>query len=979
VGAVSLVVSVYIAWAPIRPTWFAAAAQIQAFDAIRWPERPFRRPEGQDDVDRQAGRGPWGRRYYIDQVAQGREDYYAGEGEAAGVWIGTSAARLGLTGRVREEGLARLLEGRDPVSGLMLRSTRSPSAVAGFDLTFRAPKSVSVLFGVADPDNAQRITHAHEEAVAQAMGYLEREACWTRRGRAGAIRLPGRGFVAAAFRHRSSRAGDPLLHTHVVVANATQAADGRWTALDGRELYRHAKTAGYLYQAALRAELSRELGLRWQAVEHGAADVEGVPRRAVEHFSQRRAEILELMGSRCETSARAAQVATLETRRRKDYGVPVDRLREQWRARAAEHGLDRLALSRVLRPRPERRISRSGLVERLEGPDGLTRDASTFTRRDVLQAFAEHARAGATVADIEFSADEFLARDGIVALEPVAGECRYSTRELLQLERTAIEHAQRPRPTPPAVTENALTTALASRPSITAEQRALVEAVTRGERGVEVVRAPAGTGKTFALDAAREAWQASGVPVFGCALSARAAGELRDQAAIDTTTIARLTYALDRGVRLARGSVLVVDEAGMVGTRDLARLLDATEDAQAKLVLVGDDRQLPEIQAGGLFSTLADRLGALELTQVRRQHEAWDRVALAALRDGDVERFARAYHDHGRIVAAPTADAARAALVDDWRAANERGDQALMIAHRRSDVAELNRRAREHMRAAGRLGHDALVTGERAFAVGDRVVATRNDRGLGVVNGQSGTLTRISDGTLSVELDRGAGVELPEHYARDGRLEHGYASTAHRAQGATVDVAFVLGSDGLYREWGYTALSRHRDAARFYLTATSAFLNAAPEPLRDADLPHRVARMLEASRAEHLAMHGASHDELRPVLLEQIEQAAKSVTHVDAAIETLTVRRAGTRWYEPARRAKLDRAVAEHRTTREQRQHQLDRLTAELAEHPDPHRPSLWCAHDPLARLGPSAALGREHTRQRALTRDDDLGRGIGR
>ena len=267
--------------------------------------------------------GPGAGRYYIDQVAQGREDYYAGEGEAAGEWMGAGAAWLGLTGEVREDGLARLLDGRDPISGLLLRPGRSSGAVAGFDLTFRAPKSVSILFGVAEPDVARRITRAHEEAVAQAMGYLEREACWTRRGRAGAIRLPGRGFVAAAFRHRSSRAGDPLLHTHVVVANATQAADGRWTALDGRELYRHAKTAGYLYQAALRAELSRDLGLRWQAVERGTADVEGVRRSVIEHFSQRRAEILELIASRGETSARAAQVATLETRRRKDYGVPV--------------------------------------------------------------------------------------------------------------------------------------------------------------------------------------------------------------------------------------------------------------------------------------------------------------------------------------------------------------------------------------------------------------------------------------------------------------------------------------------------------------------------------------------------------------------------------------------------------------------------------------------------------------------------------
>jgi conjugative relaxase-like TrwC/TraI family protein len=242
--------------------------------------------------------GPAAGRYYIDQVAQGREDYYAGEGEAAGVWMGTGAAWLGLTGEVGEDSLARLLDGCDPTSGLVLRSCRSPSAVAGFDLTIRAPKSVSILFGVAEPEVAQRIVRAHEEAVAQTIGYLEREACWTRRGRAGVIRLAGRGFVAAAFRHRTSRAGDPLLHTHVVVANATQAADGRWTTLYGRELYRHAKTAGFLYQAALRAELAQELGVRWRAVEHGTADLEGVPRQVVEHFSQRRAEILQLMASR---------------------------------------------------------------------------------------------------------------------------------------------------------------------------------------------------------------------------------------------------------------------------------------------------------------------------------------------------------------------------------------------------------------------------------------------------------------------------------------------------------------------------------------------------------------------------------------------------------------------------------------------------------------------------------------------------------
>jgi hypothetical protein len=232
-----------------------------------------------------------------------------------------------------------------------------------------------------------------------------------RRGHGGAVLVRGGGFVAAAFRHWSSCAGDPLLHTHVVVANATQRPDGRWSALDGRLLYRHAKTAGYLYQASLRAELSERLGLCWHAVERGTGDVAGVPRAVVDHFSRRRAEILEHMEARGERSARTAQVATLETRRRKEYGGTVDRLREEWRARATEHGLGRFELRRVLRRDPFRRSSQpwDELAERLVGDDGLTADQSTFTRRDVLQAVAEQARDGTPVRSVELLADRVLA------------------------------------------------------------------------------------------------------------------------------------------------------------------------------------------------------------------------------------------------------------------------------------------------------------------------------------------------------------------------------------------------------------------------------------------------------------------------------------------------------------------------------------------------------------------------------------------
>ena len=277
-----------------------------------------------------------------------------------------------------------------------------------------------------------------------------------------------------------------------------------------------------------------------------------------------------------------------------------------------------------------------------------------------------------------------------------------------------------------------------------------------------MLRSPAGTGKTFATDAAREACERSDVAVFGCALSARAACELREQAGIQASTIVRLTRELDGGGQLPRGSALIVDEAGMVGTRDLVRLIAAAEVAGAKLVLVGDDRQLPEIEAAGLFAALADRLGALELKEVRRQREPWDRDALAALRGGDVDRFAREYGAHGRIVAATTAQAARERLVRDWLEAHERGERALMIAHRRRDVADLNRRAREIVRAAGRIGPNGLVTDSQALAVGDRVIARRNDQRLGVVNGDVGCVTAIGGGRSRFEADDRRPLDLPE-------------------------------------------------------------------------------------------------------------------------------------------------------------------------------------------------------------------------
>jgi ATP-dependent exoDNAse (exonuclease V) alpha subunit len=550
----------------------------------------------------------------------------------------------------------------------------------------------------------------------------------------------------------------------------------------------------------------------------------------------------------------------------------------------------------------------------------------------------------------ETRADAFLERADVVEVTTTS-ERRFTTTELLKLETELLDSAERRREQDVGVaSEIARDGALGDRPALAAEQRGLVERLIGDGHGVEVVRAPAGTGKTYALDAARDAWQRTGIPVMGCALSARAACELRDQARIDTTTIARLRHALDHGAQLERGGVLVVDEAGMVGTRDLAALAEAAEHAEAKLVLVGDGRQLPEIEAGGAFRALADQVGAAELHEVRRQDQQWDREALADLRRGDVAGFAREYHEHGRLVTAPSADAARTALVDDWWGAHERGEQALMIAHRRSDVADLNARARERLREAGALGPEEVEHGDRTFAVGDRVIAGRNDRRIGVVNGETGRVTALRDDRLTVALDDGRTTEIPRGYTHDGHLDHAYAITAHRAQGATVDRAFVLGSDELYREWGYTALSRHRTEARFYVSAQPYFLNQAPEPLTSGDeLVGAVERMLANSRAEHLASHGMDRDYARERLQARAAQAAAERVSCEKRLAALAEEREATHWWQRAERRDLDGIRADFERAHDRWSRDETDAADRLAERPVRKRAKLVRARDPLS------------------------------
>jgi hypothetical protein len=432
-------------------------------------------------------------------------------------------------------------------------------------------------------------------------------------------------------------------------------------------------------------------------------------------------------------------------------------------------------------------------------------------------------------------------------------ERRWSTPDLLAVEQRLVTSATGRRDEQAArVSHQAVGEALAAHPSAGADQQAMVRDLCQGGQGVALVVGRAGTGKTFALGIARHAWQLDGYRLLAAAPTGIATLSLQGEGFEDVATCDRLLGDLDRGrEQLDAHTVLVVDEAGMVGSRKLGRLLERAQRGQAKVVLVGDDRQLAAIDAGGGFRALRLRLGASELTENRRQHQAWEREALELVRSGLVDEAVAAYRAHDRVVAADSKPAATLALLQDWWTAWQQADhdptqEVVVLAARRAEVDRLNSVCQELLAARGRLGAERLQVEDRQLAVGDRVVCGHNAIGeLGVANGSRGTITTLDPHarTLTIRLDgtEGRTITLPRAYLdgrkygeRNRRVDLAYATTGHRAQGLTRGRALVrlTGSEDV--NWLYVQLSRARQDTRLY-----AVVGPEPQGAGELDLPDR--------------------------------------------------------------------------------------------------------------------------------------------
>lgn len=839
------------------------AAYTEAFDkALRTLQRGH--SEGRDQVA-----------YYTDN----------GAGESNGIWWTRrgrpgskvppsptpSPFRLSADGAEVDGRLLRdLAEGRDPETlEPLVRVSANGKRSVGYDLQFAAPKSVSVLAAFAEPEVRDRIMAAHDRAVRRALNFAFDEGLIvSRTGAQGKDRTPVEEVSAAVYRHFTSRAQDPQLHSHAVLLNLSVRGDGKTGSLDNKDILRNAGGIAALYRSELASELRRELGV--EAYREGRNfEVAGIPERVLEQFSKRRAEIAKAAkeaGFNTAVNREAAQVAAFETRAAKDREIPLTALEERWMRELSNAGWSPAALFEIARVEGERtRAEREGDGSRedrlgrlaLAGIESVTHTEAVIEHRHLLRHVAESLQCEANADEVLAAVKGLTERGEVIRLgQTKAGEPVYSTVELVEAERAMLRGAfarQDEREFVPAAT---LDRVLKNRPTMREEQKAAVRHALNRD-GVSVVEGSAGSGKSYAMASVAEAARDAGAEVWTIAPSWKAVDVIRT----DTETaeemaraVAGFLHRVNKGdIDLGRNAVIVADEAGMIGTKDMAKLVEAAGRAGAKLVLTGDTRQLAPVVAGAPMRALVQAVGTSRMEEIQRQRGrsesegAWMRAASKDFAAGEIVRAMEAYDRAGAITWADDREAAIGALVQDYAAArlDPKGQDRTraVLTGWNVDVQAINERIRAKLIEQGTLpaGQDVEIKavprgGNKpaalALAPGDDIIFGESVeiQGITLRNADLARIERIggdaADPTLTFRLAKnGASItartsELvgfrEQGEARHPKIQHSYAMTTHASQGVTVDECYVANVRGMQSESTYVAMTRHRESVRLY-------------------------------------------------------------------------------------------------------------------------------------------------------------------
>ena len=770
--------------------------------------------------------------YYVEALP----NYYLDSGEPRGIWIGDGASLLGPADEVADEQFLALMTGMDPQRpDRALGRTYGDMSVRGFDVTCSAPKSVSVMFALGDHDIRREVLAAHDVAVAALAGWIERHAHTRYRIGGEVAVVDAEGIVAASFRQHTSRALDPQIHTHLVIANRVKSPDGRWLALDARLIKHDQQTLSALYHASLRAEMTARLGVRWLAPERGIAEMSDVSADLLAEFSARTSDVRRRMDDKLDRFIesmgreptprerwRLEREAVVDSRPHKSHSIDAEVLHAGWAEQTRRFGLDP---DRVVDDAVDRVDARRGL-DGAEASDVLHRAMDSIVERqsswrptelhrEVAAAVPTDLAVGAEplVEWIEQSAGHLgvshcvdlsrpipagamLRRDGRPVTESAIDRA-LTTNGVLDQEAGLIEWADRRLG---SLTEDHDGLAVETT-HLTDPQRVAAGAVAGGAELVLVV-GPAGTGKTTALAPAVEQLRLDGRAVFGVAPSAAAAEVLAIETGVEADTVDKLLIEHNLARRpdhrfdLPTGATVIVDEAGMIPTAKLAELAALADQRSWRVVLVGDPLQFSAVGRGGMFGLTVDTFGAIELDSVHRFTHAWERDASLRLRRGDVDVL-DLYDSHERLRGGPSTQMERNAIHTWWRH-RQAGDEVLLMAPTNETVAVLNERAQLIRIHAGEIdpdGRHARIAGGRVF-VGDDIATRHNDRRLRtdrgdmVRNRATWTVDRIgSDGSL-VATGRNGSVHLPATYVTE-HVELAYATTGMGAQGRTVDVGIL--------------------------------------------------------------------------------------------------------------------------------------------------------------------------------------------
>ncbi|MGQ0823796.1 MAG: MobF family relaxase [Actinomycetota bacterium] len=778
---------------------------------------------------------------------------------------------------VTREHLAEFLERRRP-----------PAVRVAYDLTLTTEKSLGVLALLSDTTRRDTVLRSIQAGNDWAIGWLEDRAVGRIDGKPVAVE----GLAVASFRHLTSRALDPFPHHHNVVINTVRIADGTRRGVWSRSLFSNAQAASALATAEMRHQLARQLGVRWRPGRKSGWEIHGIPDNVVREFSKRRNEIDDALRELEEEIGRGAHPKEIEhivlrTRPAKNQ-TPADELVASWRDRAARYGLTAEALSALARHElSEQAIDAETLFASLAGPDGICAGGSVFSRSDALAALANHPVPGDDDPQpmlcgaqrlLELT-DQFLASPHVVSLTD-ADDSLFTTVEMLEVQdRIAARYTKGLHRGAHVVTEAQLDAALARHPHLTREQQRLVsEWCQRGHR-FQTAIGRAGAGKTTTVAACTDAWTAAGYRVLGAAVKGEATRTLAATTGIECETVAwYLAHTDPHKLPLDARTILVIDEASTLSDRDLDALMSMAAVTGATLRLIGDPAQHGAIAAGGMFRVLCERhpQHTPELTTTHRLQNRHDRAAAQALRDGRIDeafdQLAAAGHLH---VVSDDLTMYRHVL-GRWWDAHRQGLDHPMVDRRNSTRRQLNRLAHLLRRVNGELGDKEITaSGDRTFAVGDRVTArapnrelhVEGDRRAYVRNGALGTIVdvrlnrgdRVRD-ALTVDFDGIGRIDIPRsffdhHRTPAGRsevgIDHAYALTSYAVQGSTRDVSTSRVDATATRAETYVDITRGRHANHLYVTAAIDPLDGEAlrrVPLAPADIA--VAERLHRSTGE---------------------------------------------------------------------------------------------------------------------------------